>query len=341
MARHGMAPHLQPVLEPDAEGGDAGADQQHVLPRVPERRLQRDACPATAWLVLGVPFRGVRARVFSSGVHRLGDLPEQDKDYLLLFRRLGIARARLRGRRGAAPRRQAPPLPRRSEQVGRWQHSYGWGTAAKKSRIALDSDQISGEMMRKPSSSGTLARTGTASSYGGYPGRADAAGGAERRCRGGDGGDGGRQRCRSHACRVLSPLARAAPTISYPQAADKRRGRCRAARTHATPRTRRQSHEQNRARKYRARSSDLDKASSLRREPDATPCRERARFFCRPWPFLCPPPPRSSPRSGRPRPPARAAALLPHRPLRRRRRTPSRRGRRLLSRLLATGGSWC
>ena len=77
------------------------------------------------------------------------------------------------------------------------------------------------------------------------------------------------------------------------------------------------------------------RAARTRRDavPRASP------FLCRPWTLLCPP--RSSPRSGRPRPPARAAALLPHRPLRRRRRTPSRRGRRLSSRLAATGGSWC
>jgi hypothetical protein len=37
------APLLEPVLEADAEGGDAEADQQHVFPRVPERRLQRNA----------------------------------------------------------------------------------------------------------------------------------------------------------------------------------------------------------------------------------------------------------------------------------------------------------
>ena len=46
------AAHLEPVLEADAEGGDAKADQQHVFPRVPERRLQWNA--ARVFSVSGV-----------------------------------------------------------------------------------------------------------------------------------------------------------------------------------------------------------------------------------------------------------------------------------------------
>lgn len=93
-----MAPHLQPVLEPDAEGGDADADQQHVFPRVTERRL-------------------------------------------LLFRGLGTVRARLRGRRGAASCHQAPPPPRRSEQVVAWQHSFGWGTAGFQDLTRMETEE--------------------------------------------------------------------------------------------------------------------------------------------------------------------------------------------------------
>jgi len=55
------AAHLEPVLEADAEGGDAEADQQHVFPRVPERRLQRNA---TTVAPLGL-ILAVRAGVFS------------------------------------------------------------------------------------------------------------------------------------------------------------------------------------------------------------------------------------------------------------------------------------
>ena len=297
----------------------------------------------------------MRARVFSSGIHRLGACREQDMESWITFSCFGDWESPVLVSEGDDVLLRAT---RRLLCLADPSRSVGGNTllageqqvSIKKSRIALDSDQISGEMMRKPRSSSSSATYWN----GEEPGRLSWPGG--RRRRGRTPLPRGRQRrpalpepclpCavalgrtppRSPGSYILSaggwqgedaaePRVRA-PSWALPLHCPHRHGR------RHTNRTQRE--------KYRARSSDLDKASSLRREPDATPCRERARFFCRPWPLLCPPPPRSSPRSGRPRPPARAAALLPHRPLRRRRRTPSRRGRRLSSRLAATGGSWC
>ena len=55
-SNNGSARHLEAALEAVAEEGDADADQQHVLPRVPELHLiwerKRANCPVSSGAVM-------------------------------------------------------------------------------------------------------------------------------------------------------------------------------------------------------------------------------------------------------------------------------------------------
>ena len=174
----------------------------------------------------------VRARVFSSGIHRLGACREQDMESWITFSCFGDWESPVLVSEGDDVLLRAT---RRLLCLADPSRSVGGNTllageqqvSIKKSRIALDSDQISGEMMRKPRSSSSSATYWN----GEEPGRLSWPGG--RRRRGRTPLPRGRRRRRRRPalpepclpCAVAlgrTPPARPAP-ISYPQAAGKER----------------------------------------------------------------------------------------------------------------------